>query len=115
MTFARDASGKVRVHLDRRPSDTPHRPSVDVLFKSASDVYGARVLGVVMTGMGSDGLRGAAWIKAAGGRVLTQDESSCVVYGMPRSVAEAALSDQSVPLDRLHLEIARSVAGGTHG
>ena len=54
-------------HLDVRPLDTPHRPSVDVLFHSAADVYGARVLGVVMTGMGNDGREGSAWIKARGG------------------------------------------------
>ena len=88
-------------HLDVRPLDTPHRPSVDVLFHSAADVYGARVLGVVMTGMGSDGREGAAWIKARGGSILTEAEESCVVYGMPRSVVEAGLSDATVPLERL--------------
>jgi two-component system chemotaxis response regulator CheB len=85
-------------HLDLRPLDTLHRPSVDVLFRSAADVYGTRTLGVVMTGMGSDGREGAAWIKACGGRVLTEAESTCVVYGMPRSVVEAGLSDGAVPL-----------------
>ena len=62
---------------------------------------GDRVLGVVMTGMGDDGRQGAAWIKARGGSVLTEAEETCVVYGMPRSVVEAGLSDASVPLDRL--------------
>ena len=57
---------------------------------------GVRVLGVVMTGMGSDGLEGAAWIKAKGGTVITEAEESCVVYGMPRSVVEAGLSDRAV-------------------
>jgi two-component system chemotaxis response regulator CheB len=91
----------VTTHLDVRPLDTPHRPSVDVLFQSAADVYAGRVLGVVMTGMGSDGREGAAWIKAKGGRVLTESEETCVVYGMPRSVVEAGLSDQSVGLDEM--------------
>ena len=54
-----------------------------------------------MTGMGDDGRQGAAWIKARGGSVLTEAEETCVVYGMPRSVVEAGLSDASVPLDRL--------------
>jgi two-component system chemotaxis response regulator CheB len=54
-----------------------------------------------MTGMGSDGREGAAWIKAKGGRVLTESEETCVVYGMPRSVVEAGLSDQSVGLDEM--------------
>ena len=96
--FVRDADGSVRAHLDVRPSHTAHRPSVDVLFESAATLYGSRVLGVVMTGMGQDGLLGAAHVKARGGRILTEAESSCVVYGMPRAVDEASLSDRSVPL-----------------
>ena len=99
LKFRRD--GQVRAHLDVLPLDTPHRPSVDALFHSAADVFGARVLGVVMTGMGSDGRDGAAWIKARGGCILTEAEESCVVYGMPRSVVEAGLSDAQVPLDQL--------------
>ncbi len=101
LTFHRDATGTVRTQLDVSPLDTPHRPSVDVLFQSAADVYGGRVLALVMTGMGDDGRQGAAWIKARGGTVLTEAEETCVVYGMPRSVVEAGLSDESVPLDRL--------------
>ena len=58
--------------LDVRPLDMPHRPSVDVLFQSAADAYGGRVLGIVMTGMGEDGREGAAWIKAKGGTVFTE-------------------------------------------
>ena len=101
LTFARGDGGIVCTHLDLRPLDTPHRPSVDVLFQSAAEVYGERVLGVVMTGMGADGREGAAWIKARGGGILTEAEETCVVYGMPRSVVEAGLSDASVPLDRM--------------
>jgi len=101
LTFHRNGGGKVLTRLDVRPLDTPHRPSVDVLFQSAAEVYGERVLGVVMTGMGADGREGAAWIKARGGAVLTESEETCVVYGMPRSVVEAGLSDKAVPLDQL--------------
>jgi two-component system chemotaxis response regulator CheB len=97
------------IRLDLRPLDTPHRPSVDVLFQSAADVYGDRVLGVVMTGMGADGRDGAAWIKARGGVVLTEAEETCVVYGMPRAVVEAGLSDEAVPLDRLTAAIMERV------
>jgi two-component system chemotaxis response regulator CheB len=99
--FVRRPTGRVVTRLDVRPLDTPHRPSVDVLFQSAAEVYGERVMGVVMTGMGSDGREGAAWIKARGGTVLTEAEETCVVYGMPRSVVDAGLSDESVRLDRL--------------
>ena len=101
LTFERGADGAVRAHLDLRPADTPHRPAVDVLFQSAAAIFGPRVLGVVMTGMGTDGLLGAAHIKAQGGRIATEAESSCVVYGMPRAVAEASLSDRSATLEEM--------------
>jgi two-component system, chemotaxis family, protein-glutamate methylesterase/glutaminase len=100
LTFHRDG-GTVVTRLDVRPLDTPHRPSIDVLFQSAAECYGERVLGLVMTGMGVDGREGAAWIKARGGAVLTESEETCVVYGMPRAVVEAGLSDEAIPLDRL--------------
>jgi two-component system chemotaxis response regulator CheB len=84
--------------LQSKPFDLPHRPSVDVLFQSGAEMYGDRTLGVVMTGMGSDGKQGAAEIKSHGGMIITESESSCVVYGMPRSVVEAGLSDRSISL-----------------
>ena len=99
LKLSRDSDGKVRVRLDAKPFNTLHRPSVDVTFQSAAEVYGSRLLGVVMTGMGSDGKQGAAWIKSQGGLVFTEAESSCVVYGMPSVVVEAGLSDKSVALD----------------
>jgi two-component system chemotaxis response regulator CheB len=109
LTFRRRSDGVVVAHLDSKPFDTPHRPAVDVLFQSAAEVYGPRVLGVVMTGMGSDGRAGAAWIKAQGGLVYTESEETCVVYGMPSSVVEAGLSDRSVPLDRMAMAIREAV------
>jgi two-component system, chemotaxis family, protein-glutamate methylesterase/glutaminase len=99
LTLKRQTDGKVVTHLNARPFSTLHRPSVDVLFQSAAEVYRNRVLGVVMTGMGSDGKQGAAWIKSQGGLVFTEAESSCVVYGMPGVVMEAGLSDKSVALE----------------
>lgn len=101
LTFKRGGDGRVVAHLDSRPFDTPHRPSVDVLFQSAAETFKSRVLGVVMTGMGTDGRQGAAWLKAQGGTVFTEAEETCVVYGMPGAVAEAGLSDRSVPLERM--------------
>ncbi|MFP5212975.1 MAG: chemotaxis response regulator protein-glutamate methylesterase [Acidobacteriota bacterium] len=108
MTFRRSVEGVV-AHLDARPFDTPHRPSVDVLFQSAAETYRDRVLGVVMTGMGSDGKQGSAWIKAQGGLIYTEAEESCVIYGMPRSVVEAGLSDRAVALDRMAEAIRETV------
>ena len=101
LSFQRRADGRVVAHLDARPFDTLHRPSVDVMFQSAAEVYRQRVLGVVMTGMGSDGKQGAAWIKSQGGLVYTESEETCVVYGMPSTVVEAGLSDRSVPLGQM--------------
>lgn len=99
LTLRRTQNGDVVTHLDVRPLDSLYRPSVDSLFQSTADAYGSRVLGIVMTGMGSDGREGASWIKAKGGCVLTESEASCVVYGMPRSIVEAGLSDGAVALD----------------
>ena len=101
LTFRREANGTVVTHLDTRPFDTPHRPSVDVLFQSAAETFRDRTLGVVMTGMGSDGKQGAAWIKSQGGLIFTEAEETCVIFGMPSSVIEAGLSDRIVPLDRM--------------
>ncbi|MEO7033398.1 MAG: chemotaxis-specific protein-glutamate methyltransferase CheB [Polyangiaceae bacterium] len=89
------------VHLDAEPRGSVHRPSVDVLFESAAMTFGRRVLGVVLTGMGDDGTRGARAIVAAGGEVLVEAESSCVVYGMPRVVKEAGLAVAEAPLERM--------------
>ena len=107
LTFRRNPSGQVVVQLSTQPSNKPHRPSVDVMFQSAAEVYRNRVLGVVMTGMGDDGKQGAAWIKAQGGTILTEDEKSCVIYGMPRSVVEAGLSDGAIPLESMAEEICK--------
>jgi two-component system chemotaxis response regulator CheB len=105
LSFKRKPSGLVVVQLSSQPSDKPHRPSVDVLFQSAAEIYRGRTMGVVMTGMGDDGKQGAAWIKAQGGTILTEAEKSCVIYGMPRSVVEAGLSDAAVPLESMAEEI----------
>jgi two-component system, chemotaxis family, protein-glutamate methylesterase/glutaminase len=98
LTFRRLPGEGVVAHLDMNPMGMPHRPAVDVLFRSAAEVFGSRVLGVVLSGMGADGTDGAAWIKAQGGTIFTESEETCVVYGMPRSVDEAGLSDRSMPL-----------------
>jgi len=107
LTFKRNEQGEVAVRLSLHPMDRPHRPSVDVLFQSAAEIFHQRVLGVVMTGMGDDGKLGAACVKAEGGTILTQDEASCVIYGMPRSVVEAGLSDGAVPLVSMAQEISK--------
>ena len=80
--------------------DRPYMPSIDLLFESAARVA-APVLGVVLTGMGDDGTEGARRIRSTGGKVLTESPETCVIYGMPRAVYEAGLSDGVVPLERM--------------
>jgi two-component system, chemotaxis family, protein-glutamate methylesterase/glutaminase len=98
--------GKLRAHLRTTPNGV-FMPSVDELFKSGAAAVGARSLGVVMTGMGDDGLIGARAIAAAGGSLITEAASSCVVYGMPRVVQEARLGAVSVPLEAIAEELVR--------
>ena len=91
----------VQIASEAGPDPSLHVPSVDLLFQSAAGRLGSRVLGVVLTGMGNDGADGARHIRQAGGVVLTEAESSCVVYGMPRAVDEAGLSSDRATLDRM--------------
>jgi len=98
-----------RLNLNQGPQENSCRPAVDVLFRSVAAAYGANVLGVVMTGMGSDGVLGAQDIRDAGGDVIIQDEASSVVWGMPGLVHGSGLSDAAYPLDRLAAEITRRV------
>jgi two-component system chemotaxis response regulator CheB len=86
------------------------RPRADLTIADAAERYGSRVLLVVLTGMGRDGLEGARAVRAAGGRILCEAESSCTVYGMPRAVAEAGLADAVLPLGELAGAIAREAA-----
>jgi two-component system chemotaxis response regulator CheB len=89
------------VALNENPPEQNCRPSVNVLFRSVSTYFGGKILAVVMTGMGEDGCEGVRAMKRQGCICLTQEESTCVVYGMPRAVDEAGLSDERVPLEHL--------------
>ena len=89
------------VALNENPPEHNCRPSVNVLFRSASTYFGGKILAVVMTGMGEDGCEGVRAMKRQGCICLTQEESTCVVYGMPRAVDEAGLSDARVPVEQL--------------
>ena len=109
LALAANGATALVAELAITPLDTPHRPSVDVLFQSAARAMAAGVLGVVLTGMGSDGLVGSRAIRDAGGHVLTEAEQSCVVYGMPRSVVEAGLSWAEAPIERMAKLIQRNL------
>lgn len=106
----RDSAHLLRLH--QGPQENSCRPSVDVLFRSAARVFGPGTLGVVLTGMGKDGLRGSEDIDRAGGRILVQDQATSVVWGMPGYVAEAGLAHRILPLDRVAGELRRIVGNG---
>lgn len=106
----------VKTALHKGPPENSCRPAVDVLFRSAAQLFGHNCLGVVLTGMGRDGLRGAEHIVNVGGTVVAQDEASSVVWGMPRAVTEAGLARRTLPLALItnellrHARIARQTA-----
>jgi two-component system chemotaxis response regulator CheB len=111
MTMRRTGT-QVRVSLNQNMPENSCRPAVDVLFRSAAQVFGGNVLAVVMTGMGQDGQRGSEVIRDAGGRVIAQDEATSVVWGMPGSVAQAGLAEQLLPLNRIADEIIKLTQSG---
>jgi len=90
-----------QLHLDQGPRVNSCRPSADVLFQSAVKIFGGHVLGVVMTGMGQDGLRGCQEVHQAGGQILVQDQASSIVWGMPGAIVAARLFDRVLPLREL--------------
>lgn len=106
MALQRDSGGNFVAHINTDPPENSCRPAVDVLFRSAVET-GANILGVVLTGMGQDGMRGAERIRESGGQVVVQDQASSVVWGMPGAVAQAGLADAIVPLDAIAQEVMR--------
>ena len=99
---------EVVVKLSAEPV-TLHMPSVDVMMTSVAQVFPDRVIGVILTGMGHDGMEGMAAIKKANGRTIAQDEATCVVYGMPKAVVDSGMADKVVPLEKMAGEIANMV------
>ena len=101
-----DARGGLRIVEDERMT---YKPSLDITFGSAAKHYGNKVLGVVLTGMGADGREGARMLKNAGSSIWSQDEASCVIYGMPMAVAKAGLSDKVLSLKDIGPRLVREV------
>jgi two-component system, chemotaxis family, protein-glutamate methylesterase/glutaminase len=102
-------NGISQIHLHDGPPENSCRPAVDVLFRSVVGLYGGATLGVILTGMGQDGMRGCELIRERRGQVLVQDEASSVVWGMPGAVVHAGLVDKILPLDQMCGEIVRCV------
>jgi two-component system chemotaxis response regulator CheB len=104
-----ERGGQVRLRVYDGAPDLHYRPSVDLAFSAAAEVFPGKVLSVVMTGMGADGREGARLLKQGGSTVWAQDEASCVIYGMPAAVVEANLADQVLPLAEIGRELVKSV------
>ncbi len=107
--------GTLKARLNDDPPENSCRPAVDVLFRSVAKICGAGTLGIVLTGMGQDGMRGAQWIREAGGQVVAQDKDSSVVWGMPGAVTEAGLADEIVPLTGVAAALIRRAHGTQKG
>ncbi len=108
MRLTRRAGG-IAVELTDDPPENHCRPAADYLFRSVSKLYDNRAMGVIMTGMGSDGVLGLRLMKRRGARVIGQDKTTCVVYGMPMEAAKAGVIDLVLPLKRIAPEIIRMV------
>jgi two-component system chemotaxis response regulator CheB len=110
--FLRRYGDRLSVSLERGDKPVPpggFRPSVDVVMESAAQVAGSRAVGVLLTGMGRDGARGMLAIRERGGRTIAQDESTCVVYGMPRAAVELGAAEKVLPLQQIAGELMRMV------
>ena len=104
-------AAKIKIVEDNSAKIT-FKPSVDVSFGSASKVFSANVLGIILTGMGADGREGARMLKSRGSTIWAQDEQTCVVYGMPQAVAAAGISQLSLPLDGISSAIIKEIKHG---
>jgi two-component system chemotaxis response regulator CheB len=105
MTLDRLADSRVLIFLSSKAENQVHVPSVDVMMQSVASAFHSRAMGIIMTGMGSDGARGMKAIHHEGGLTVGQDEASCAVYGMPRVCAEMGILDRVVPLSQIPHEI----------
>ncbi len=102
---------KPTAHLTKNPQRNSVRPAVDALFETAATVWGASVLGFVLTGMGEDGLVGAKALRSKGGGLIIQDEESCVVFGMPGAIFGSGDYDEIMPLTRIGMRVQRAISG----
>ncbi len=103
--FIRSVSGKVMLALSEEAPENSCRPSVDVLFRSVAKVYGEHALGLIMTGMGHDGLKGLRMMKEKGATAIAQDEATSVVWGMPSGPVKEGLVESVLPLDQISMAI----------
>jgi two-component system chemotaxis response regulator CheB len=105
-------ASQVTIRINQDPPVNNARPSVNYLFHSAVQCYGGKLAVAILTGMGNDGLSGCESVKRAGGRIIAQDPETSVVYGMPRCVNEAGLSEATLPLGEIAAMLVRLAGQG---
>ncbi|MBK8945005.1 MAG: chemotaxis response regulator protein-glutamate methylesterase [Ignavibacteriae bacterium] len=101
LMLEKESQGTIKIKTSQMPDNVLHKPSVDVMLESVQKIYGKNMLGVIMTGMGKDGLEGIKKLKSAGGFCVAQNEQTCVVYGMPRAIVDNGLADVIAPLEEI--------------
>ncbi len=109
MTIEQQGGARSAVRIKDAEATQMYRPSVDITFSSLADTFHTGVLAVVLTGMGADGLEGARLLKSNGSSVWSQDEASCVVFGMPQAVQKAGLSDRVLPINQIGSALVKAV------
>jgi two-component system chemotaxis response regulator CheB len=110
MRVVRKSGIETNIHISSAiEEEFIYKPSVDALMLSVAEFFPGRALGIILTGMGNDGLRGLIALKKTGGRVFAQNEETCIVYGMPKAVIDAGIADKILPLEEMAGEIINSV------
>jgi two-component system chemotaxis response regulator CheB len=105
MTVNKNTNGTFIIDISDKPIGSMHKPSVDIMLNSLSENYGKNIIGIIMTGMGKDGLIGIQKLKNMGGVCIAQNEESCVVYGMPKAIVDEGLADIIAPLEKIPIII----------
>jgi len=109
MRVSRPRGIETVVNISEYREEFIYRPSVDYLMQSIAECFPGRALGVILTGMGNDGVKGLLALKKTGGRIFAQNEETCVVYGMPRAVVDAGIADKVLAIEELAGEIINAV------
>ena len=109
MSVVRKRITETTISISENRKEYIYRPSVDELMLSVVENFSGHVLGVILTGLGNDGLNGMKEIKNSGGRTIAESEATCVVYGMPKAVVESGLADKVVPVEEIAGEIINAV------
>ena len=100
---------RMEVVVKEEPADALYKPSANVLIESVAKAQGRRAVGAIFTGMGNDGLLGIRELKSRGGYILAQNDASCVVYGMPKAIVDAKLTDEIVDIDDMAAALMASI------